>query len=106
MEFGDKIKYYRELNGMTQEELAKRLGYTSRSSIAKIETGNSDLPLSKVVAFARVFNVAPNDLLPSKNDMQTEIEQRLLDKIRKLKDISTLETYIDFLITQQNKEEW
>ena len=105
MEFGDKIKYYRELNGMTQEELAKRLGYTSRSSIAKIETGNSDLPLSKVVAFARVFNVAPNDLLPSKNDMQTEIEQRLLDKIRKLKDISTLETYIDFLITQQNKEE-
>lgn len=103
MEFGDKIKYYRELNGMTQEELAKRLGYTSRSSIAKIETGNSDLPLSKVVAFARVFNVAPNDLLPSKNDMQTEIEQRLLDKIRKLKDISALETYVDFLIAQQNK---
>ena len=33
---------------MSQDTLAKLTGYTSRSSIAKIEKGEVDLPLSKI----------------------------------------------------------
>lgn len=107
MGIGDRIKQCREALNITQDDLALRLGYTSRSSIAKIETGKNDMPISKLVAFAKALNVPPGYLLGSNDKpvgiIVTENEQRLLDKIRKLKDISALETYVDFLITHQNK---
>lgn len=104
MDFGDKIRFYREQIGMTQDELAIRLGYKDRSSVAKVETGKSDLPVSKLMQYAQILNVNANDLLPKTTEtIVTETEQRLLEKVRKLKDISVLETYIDFLIAQQNK---
>ena len=37
------IKKLREELGMSQDELAEKAGYTSRSSIAKIEKGLVDL---------------------------------------------------------------
>ena len=40
---------------MTTEELAQRMGYKTRSSITKIETGKADIPQSKVKAFARAL---------------------------------------------------
>ena len=42
------IKKRRLEIGMSQEELAQKTGYTSRSSIAKIEKGEVDLQLSKI----------------------------------------------------------
>lgn len=57
------IKKYRELLGLSQDELAKRTGYTSRSSIAKIEKGLVDLPQTKIALFADVFGVSIDDLL-------------------------------------------
>ena len=35
--FGDKIKEIRKKAGLNQDEFAKELGYTSRSTINKIE---------------------------------------------------------------------
>jgi len=51
------IKQLREDKGLSQDELAKKTGYTSRSSIAKIEKGEVDLPRSKIIAFAAEFDV-------------------------------------------------
>ena len=39
MELAEKVKMRREQMGLSQEELALRMGYKSRSSINKIETG-------------------------------------------------------------------
>ena len=39
MELAEKVKMRREQLGLSQEELALRMGYKSRSSINKIETG-------------------------------------------------------------------
>lgn len=55
-EIGKKIKEKRKAIGMTQEELAAKLGYKNKSSIAKIETGTNDIVQSKVVAFAKVLD--------------------------------------------------
>jgi transcriptional regulator with XRE-family HTH domain len=57
------IKRLRKEAKMSQEELAKRVGYTDRSSIAKIENGEVDLSQSKIKAFADVFNVTPQYLM-------------------------------------------
>ena len=57
------IRALRKLNHWTQEELATRMGYTDRSMIAKIESGKVDLARSKIIEFARIFNVPVGDLM-------------------------------------------
>ena len=47
MEFFERIKLRREQLEITQDELAKKIGYTSRSTINKIELGKNDIPQSK-----------------------------------------------------------
>jgi len=50
-----RIRARREELGLSQEELAARMGYKSKSSINKIEMGINDIPQSKVLAFARAL---------------------------------------------------
>lgn len=57
------IRILRKQNGWTQDELAKRMGYTDRSSIAKIEQGKFDLARSKIFEFAKIFGVTPSELM-------------------------------------------
>jgi len=62
--FGKRVKALRESLGMSQDELAQRCGYTSRSSIAKIETGHVDLPGSKKLAlFAEALHTSTSYLV-------------------------------------------
>lgn len=62
MNVGDRIKKRRLELGLTQEELAKKAGYKSRSSINKIELSR-DLPLPKVQEVARILDCRPSYLL-------------------------------------------
>lgn len=57
-EIGKNIMKRRKELGITQEELACRMGYKSKSTINKIELGINDIPQSKVVKFAEVLNVS------------------------------------------------
>lgn len=59
----ENIRDLRKQNKWSQEELAQRMGYKDRSSIAKIESGSVDIPRSKILEFAKVFGVAPGDLM-------------------------------------------
>ncbi|WP_067536969.1 helix-turn-helix domain-containing protein [Emergencia timonensis] len=67
------IKNRRLKLGLTQSELAKKLGYSDKSMIAKIEKGAVDLPQSKIIAFAEALNVSPSDLMgwDTDDDVQT-----------------------------------
>lgn len=60
---GENIKKRREELGMSQAELAKLMSYKSRSSINKIESGENDLPQSKIEAFAAALNTTPAALM-------------------------------------------
>lgn len=60
---GAKIKQRREELEMSQEELAKKLGYKSKSTIGKIEIGINDVAISKIVAFADALDTTPSYLL-------------------------------------------
>lgn len=62
MTAGERIKQERERLGMTQEELAKKVGYKSRSSVNKVETCR-DLSLKKVNQYAIALGVSPSYLL-------------------------------------------
>lgn len=68
-----KIRRCRELLDMSQDELARRAGYTSRSTIARIEKGEIDLPLSKIQAIAKALKVDPAYLMGWKDEDGNEI---------------------------------
>lgn len=53
---GERIRIKREEKKMSQTELANRMGYKSRTTIAKIESGINDVSQSNVVKFAEVLN--------------------------------------------------
>ena len=57
------IKNRRKALGMTQQELADKMGYGDRSSIAKIENGAVDLNQSKIVQFAKILETTPSELM-------------------------------------------
>jgi transcriptional regulator with XRE-family HTH domain len=59
----ENIKACRKAAKMTQEELARRTGYTDRSSIARIEKGEIDLPQSKILQFAEALGTTPSYLM-------------------------------------------
>lgn len=60
---GENILYMRKSLGWTQEELAKRMGYKSKSTINKIEMGINDIPQSKIAQFAKVLGTTPAHLM-------------------------------------------
>lgn len=63
MDIGDRIKRRREELGMSQEELAKKVGYKSRSSVNKIEIDGRGLPQNKIVLFAKALGTTPAYLM-------------------------------------------
>ena len=54
---GKRIRKVRIVRGLSQDELAKRCGYKSRSAINKIETGINDIPISKIKIIAEILNI-------------------------------------------------
>lgn len=63
MTIGERIKECREKLGLSQEEVALKMGYSSRSTINKIEKGLSDVTQSKVIEFAKVLQTTPEYLM-------------------------------------------
>jgi transcriptional regulator with XRE-family HTH domain len=91
---GENILLIRKRLGWTQEELATKMGYKSKSTINKIELGINDIPQSKIVKFAEVLGTTPAHLMGWVDELQennspeepklTEGEKILLDLFRRV----------------------
>ena len=76
---------------MSQDELARRLGYKSRSSINKIEKDASGLPQTKIAAIASALQTTPAYIMgweevQKNNDVLSDI----IIKLRSDKDLLSL----------------
>lgn len=87
---GQRIKQVREALGMTQAELARRMGYSARSTINRIENGSQAFPMKKLDKFAQVLDVAPAYLAGF-------TEADIPDGLNK-------EYYIDYILDSDNPE--
>lgn len=76
LELYQNIRNRRKELGMSQEELAKKVGYTSRSTIARIENGEIDIPQSKIKAFADALKTSPSDLMGLEGTAEGELEEQ------------------------------
>lgn len=87
MGIGKRIKQRREYLGISQEELAKKIGYNSRSTVNKIEKEINDITQSKIIAFAKALDTTPAWLMGwEDNSVGKTIKQ-----LRKEKNISLME---------------
>ena len=61
-QIGKKIRDYRELKGLSQEELAFTVDITERH-LRNVEYGIKGLSVSLLISLANVLDITPNDLL-------------------------------------------
>ena len=65
MTLGEKIKFHRGLKGLTQKQLAEKLGYTEKS-ISKWESGESVTPSVLLPKLSTLLRVSIDELLSDK----------------------------------------
>ena len=72
---GDRIKALREKHGLTQEELAEKLG-TTKQTIFKYETNViTNIPSDKIEKMAELFGVDPAYLMGWNEDQTSGLNQ-------------------------------
>ena len=101
MTIGKTIRKYRKEKGLTQEEMATRLG-VSTPAVNKWENDNTLPDISLLVPIARLFGISTDELLSFKNDItdkETDIFIKQLD--RRLKH----EPYDDVFLDAKKKIE-
>lgn len=68
MTVGEKVKMLRERLNWTQDDLAKAVGYKSRTTIGKIESGENDPTQKNLMKLAAALGVSPAQLLEDDDD--------------------------------------
>jgi transcriptional regulator with XRE-family HTH domain len=99
----ENIKARRKAAKMTQEELARLTGYTDRSSIARIEKGEIDLPQSKIAQFAEALGTTPGHLMgwdAEPEDLGAIAARVLMDPavLNMMQEYNTLNTADQFMV--------
>ena len=70
MKLSDNIRYFRKLRNLSQDEIAKRLGYKAFTTIQKWETGMAEPPVGKLYELADILHVSIMDLLKDNLDAE------------------------------------
>ena len=63
MEIGDRIRERRTALGLTQRELAQRLGLTSKAAISTVENNKEDMTTERIRKYAAALNTTPQYLM-------------------------------------------
>lgn len=114
MLFSQNLKYLREINHVTQEDLAKHLKVT-RSTIAGYETRGKQPDYEKLIKIAAYFHVSTDYLLKGTSDNTdtfsvepADIQQRstLLRRYQKLSNDSQIKVleYMDLLSLKDHRD--
>lgn len=99
MILADKIIFLRKKAGLSQEELAEKLG-VSRQSVSKWEGAQSVPDLNRILELAKLFGVTTDFLLKD----EEEIPQPVQEPDAPLRRRVTMEEANDYLrITEQNR---
>ena len=103
MTIGDIIKKYRKNKGMTQEEMAARLGVTA-PAVNKWERGNTLPDVALLAPIARLLGITTDELLSFKDDLTDEEISQYLLKIQK--DLESKDFHDIFLSVKEKVEEY
>ena len=82
MTTADRIKNRRIELGLTQLEVAKRLGLTSKAAVSKVEGQGDNVTLKNVEKFAKALDCSIPYLM-GWNDNDNEVEKRRSERLNK-----------------------
>lgn len=120
MTIGERIRIKREELNISQDELAHRLGYKSRSSINKIELGFQNLNQTKIKAIADALQTTPSYIMgwmdenpdntkkestPTDGDGLTEDQQYLISAVRNMspENVKRLRIIVEQVILERGR---
>lgn len=98
---GNRVKMFREQRNMSQEELAIKLNYSSKTSISKIESGEARIPTSKIFDFADALGVSVDDLLMSTTLETSEVKDNASELASNL---DTMQNILRMLANMDSKK--
>lgn len=84
----ERIKFLRISKGMSQQELALKVGYEGRSAISKVENGERDISQSMIIKYADALGVTPTYLLYG-DEAQEKLSTQLDDTDLKILELLT-----------------
>ncbi len=61
--FGEKLRFLRQQAGLTQRQLAERLGYTDHSHIALVEQNKRNPTVELILKVSDMFHVTADQLI-------------------------------------------
>lgn len=98
---GARIRRARNIEGLTQPELAKKLDYKSGTAISLIESGERSVQIADLEKIAQVLHQNIQFLLSGSVPKHTEVKVALrADKSLDKNDVQQIEKYIEFLKNQ------
>lgn len=63
MTVSDRIRLRRIELGLSQDELARKMGYSSKSAVSRTENAGDDIGQKRIIAFANALNCTPSYLM-------------------------------------------
>ena len=85
MTIGERIKRERLDQGLSQQDLAERMGKKSKTSVCRVEKNVEDLTTTRVMAYARALGVPIDRLIKDTEPAKiilTDAEKDLILKLR------------------------
>ena len=109
MTVGERIKQLREDKGLSQDELAKIMGYASRQTVSKAECHGDNITTTKVAKYADALGVSFAYLMGWEDREEKEIldkgtfDGELINIILQLNDDNVQEVikYASYLLSRQ-----
>ena len=72
LKIGQNLKYFRELKGVTQYEMADYAGL-SKNYISALERDKNNPSIQVIISYCSKLNITPNDILGFKNNIMPEL---------------------------------
>lgn len=72
MTIGEKIKYLREQAGLTQTDIAKKIGIATQTIFKYEKNIVTNIPLDNIEKLAEIFNVSPAYLMGWESDREKD----------------------------------
>jgi repressor LexA len=103
MTIGDRIRERRKELGLTQGDLAKRMGYKTKSAICKAETVEFNPTTDRVIEFSKALETTPAYLMGwEEHNCQEDNERRLARLTKYAELIPMMNKYIE--LSERDKQ--
>jgi len=103
IEIGGRIQTARDKKGLTQEQLAKLVGYQTATAISFIEAGERKLKASELEKIAEALDLEVQYLLNGQvNPITVRMALRAQHNDLDENEVKKIESFIDFIKAEQN----